>query len=141
MLEFEVNQQAGKKIEAKLWRQWLSKIQKALKIKKNLEISVGIVNAQTIKRLNRTYRGKNQITDVLSFNSVGSSIFFNRSYLGEVIICYPRAEVQAKKAGWPVNTEIELLLTHGFLHLLGYDHQKLEEAKVMRQLENKILSK
>lgn len=140
MIKFEINQQAGKRISPKLWQQWFGKIQKSLKIKKNLEVSIGIVDGPTIKRLNRAYRGKNQVTDVLSFNSVsGSNKYFNQKSLGEVIICYSRAASQAKKAGWPVNSEIEMLLYHGFLHLLGHDHEKPKEAELMSKLEARII--
>lgn len=140
MISFDVNQRAGKKIAGKLWRKWLKNIEKTLKIKKKTEISIAVVGDKEIKRLNRIYRGKNQATDVLSFGATGSSAEFPaNNYLGEIVICYPQSAKQAKKIGHSANQEIELLLAHGFLHLLGYDHEKPAEAKKMRELERRIL--
>lgn len=140
MFHFEINQPVGKKIPTKLWRQWFAGIEKALKIKKDLTVSVGIVSAKAIKKLNRIYRHKNEVTDVLSFsNSTGEAKYFGGKDLGEIVICYSQAAAQAKVVGHSVNAEIELLLVHGFLHLLGHDHEKLKEAKAMRELENKII--
>ena len=143
MISFAVNQQAGKRISAKFWRQWLKKIARTLKLRKKLEISIAVVGAETIKELNRVYRGQNQVTDVLSFGELDKAIEFtadSKNYLGEIIICYPQAVRQAKRVGHSVNQELELLLIHGFLHLLGYNHEKTREAKVMRELEQRILS-
>ena len=142
MIRFEVNQQSGKKILLKIWQRWLKKIERGLKIKKELEISIAIVGEEEIKKLNKIYRSQNQVTDVLSFSENDSRIKIDlsaKNYLGEIIICYPQAARQAKKMGHSVNQELELLLIHGFLHLLGYDHEKKKEAEVMRGLEQQIM--
>ncbi len=141
MIKFEVNQQAGTKIALSRWRGWLKKIQVGLKLKKNLEISIAIVGDQTIRRLNKTYRRHNQVTDVLSFSESDRQGKPSSSYLGEIIICYPQARRQAKTANHSPQKEIQLLLTHGFLHLLGYDHETASEAKVMERLENEIMQR
>ncbi len=149
MISFAVNQQAGKKIPLPLWRQWLGKIEKNLKSsrlmfklgKNRLEISIALVDDAAIKKLNQRYRGKKGITDVLSFGEIDSPIKLNLekpNYLGEIIICYPQAARQARAAKHSVSKELELLLVHGFLHLLGYDHEKPKETKVMRQLERRV---
>lgn len=139
MIRFEVNQQSGKKISLKLIKQWLKKAQSVLKLKKDLEISIGIVGDEEMKKLNKIYRGKNKITDVLSFGEVDSKFSSGQDYLGEIIICYPQSVRQAKKAKQTISQEIELLLVHGLLHLLGHDHEKIKENKVMRDLEQKII--
>ncbi|NUM25728.1 MAG: rRNA maturation RNase YbeY [Candidatus Buchananbacteria bacterium] len=139
MVRFEVNQQAGKKITASVWRSYLKPIEAALKLKKPLEISIGIVGDAAIKKLNKIYRHKDKVTDVLSFGETNQLAGGNKNYLGEIIICYPQAVRQAKKAGHPLNRELQLLFTHGFLHLLGYDHEKDSDAEVMEGLEEKIL--
>jgi len=142
MISFEINQQVGRKISRSKLKQWLKRIEQTLKIKKHLEISLAIVSDAAIKKLNRTYRGKNQTTDVLSFGEVDSTVKISQSvknYLGEIIICYPQASRQAKTNGHSLEKELQLLLTHGFLHLLGHDHQKAKEAKIMREFEQKIL--
>ena len=143
MIKFAVNQQAGKKIPSRNWWQWLGNIEKAIKFKGKAEISIAVVGESAIKKLNRIYRGKNRTTDVLSFGESDIPVKFEFSdgnYLGEVVICYPAAVRQAKKAGHSANQELKLLLTHGFLHLLGYDHQKSRATEEMRALERKILA-
>ena len=141
MISFEINQQSGKNISEKLLQKWLKKIENVLKIKKNTDISIGIVGDGAIKKLNKDYRSKDKVTDVLSFSENDSKVKtpMINNYLGEIIICYPQAVRQAKKIGHPVNKEIELLLIHGFLHLLGHDHEKTKETKIMRDLEQRIL--
>lgn len=144
MINFEVNQQVGQPVSKILWQKWLKKISQALNFKKTAEISIAVVDSPTIKRLNKIYRGKNQVTDVLSFSEKDSSSqqfhFSTENYLGEVIICYPQAVKQAKINNQPVLKELELLFIHGVLHLFGYNHQKINEKKVMKELEKKILA-
>lgn len=145
MIRFEVNQQAGKKIPLAAWKKWLKNIEKTLKIKKNVEISLALVSSQAIKELNRRYRRRNRETDVLSFAEEKSGPAAQAlgggqaGYLGEIIICYPRAARQAKAAGWRAEKEIEMLLVHGFLHLLGHDHERMKEAEKMERLQQRIL--
>lgn len=145
MINFEINQNNGIKISDKDWSAWFLSIEKGLKLKKDLEVSVAIVDDKAIKKLNSAYRGKNYVTDVLSFGEMDSSVqryFQDKNFLGEIVICYPQAARQAKKAKHSVKNEVQLLLTHGFLHLLGYDHEKSEvEAKKMRKLEEKVVGK
>ncbi|MFA6381772.1 MAG: rRNA maturation RNase YbeY [Candidatus Buchananbacteria bacterium] len=143
MINFLVNQKIGKGIKNCFWRQWFKKIEKSLKIKKRLELSVGLVGRSEMKKLNLIYRKINKVTDVLSFGEKDSRDKFNfgdDSYLGEIIICLPQAQIQARQAGQALEKELQLLVTHGFLHLLGYNHEKPKESEVMRQLESKILS-
>src|SRR3989338_11685513 len=145
MINFEVNQQAGKIIPKSSFHQWLNKISKELKFKWPAKVSIAIVGNQTIKKLNQIYRGKNQVTDVLSFSEGDNRRLNLKSstpiYLGEVIICYQQAVKQAKQNGQTVFKELELLFIHGILHLLGYDHEKPRQTGVMRRLEQKILAK
>lgn len=98
-------------------------------LKKRMDISVAVVSPQEIKRLNRIYRRINRITDVLAFEE-----------LNEIIICYQQAKKQAKMMGYSIEQEIKVLLTHGLLHLLGYDHQTKKQKKKMDKLMAKLLS-
>ena len=142
MISFEINQQVGRKISRSKWQRWLKKIEQTLKIKKPLEISLAIVGDSAIKKLNKIYRAKNQVTDILSFGEIDSKVKTGGpadNYLGEIIICYPQALKQARLAGNSLDSELELLLIHGFLHLLGHDHQKAKEAEIMRKFEQKVL--
>jgi len=89
-----------------------------------------------IRRLNRLWLGKDRATDVLSFPA-GGDLEPGRPHLGDIVISVPRAGRQARRARWALNDEMALLLTHGFLHLLGYDHES--DDGEMRRLEADLL--
>ena len=77
-----------------------------------------------MRSLNRRYRGIDRTTDVLSFSlREGAFAGLRPDLLGDIVISIPRAEQQAGEAGHPLSREIERLLIHGLLHLLGYDHE------------------
>ena len=130
---------------------WLCKIVEfCLKIHQidyEVELSLLITSDETIRDLNKKYRKIDETTDVLSFalTQEGSDVsqFIlppdDIVHLGEVIISYPRAVMQAEKAGHDVGEEIALLLVHGVLHLLGYDHDEPDRDIQMKGLERKIL--
>jgi len=141
MIYFEVNQKSGKKIPKRFWEFWLKKCVQTLKIKKNYEISLALVGATEMKKLNTAFRGKNKVTDVLSFAENDVSMGNAPNYLGEIIICYPKAVSQAKILGHKLETELAWLLIHGFLHLLGYDDQTAKQAKTMESLTEKIIKR
>ena len=118
-------------------------------------LSVLITDDETVHQLNRTYRGYDQPTDVLSFGlselakpaidgEVAESGFVlppdSCSQLGEVIISLPTAQRQAREHDRPVEMELAHLLIHGVLHLLGYDHYELDEEREMRSREEKLLA-
>ncbi|MCK4525405.1 MAG: rRNA maturation RNase YbeY [Candidatus Andersenbacteria bacterium] len=111
------------------------------KFKKPVEISLVITGEKRIKSLNKKYRKIDKITDVLSF---GNEEFVGLPdkiiYLGEVFICYPQAVRQAKQKKHLTKKELAILLIHGILHLLGYDHKGNYENSEMKILEKKILT-
>lgn len=100
------------------------------------EISVAILSPAEIKKLNKIYRQKNKVTDVLSFNLEDEKI------LGEIVICLAQAKKQAQEKNISLQSELKLLLAHGTLHLLGYDHEISErEARRQEKEEQLLLSK
>jgi probable rRNA maturation factor len=102
------------------------------------ELSLALVDDDAIARLNKKYRHKARATDVLSFQ-VEPLANGGPRILGDVVISIDKALEQAKTGGWTLNEEIDRLLIHGILHLLGYDHERSpKEARVMRALEKKI---
>lgn len=118
----------------------LNKAQKILKINKTQSVSLAFVPPATIKRLNKAYRKKDKVTDVLSFEEgQGTSDKRQVTFIGEIIICPERAKKQAAEFGNTFEKEIVKLLLHGYLHLLGYDHVKLKNAKVMEGIEKILL--
>jgi probable rRNA maturation factor len=103
------------------------------------ELSIALVEDREIQRLNCRYRHENEPTDVLSFAS-GEVLPGGVLLLGDVVISLEKAGRQARAARWTLEKEVETLLIHGILHLVGYDHERREEARVMRALEKKIAS-
>lgn len=99
-------------------------------LKKRINLSLAIVDPSEMRRLNRRYRNKDKVTDVLSFEE-----------LNEIVICYQQAKKQAKIVGHSIDEEMALLLVHGLLHLLGYDHQGKQENLKMQRLADKIMRK
>lgn len=115
------------------------------KIRREAEVSLVFAGEKRIRTLNRRYRGIDRVTDVLSFEGENEDDFISPkdgvSYLGEIFICYPRAESQAKEKGHSLDKEIDILFIHGLFHLLGYDHIKDEDYEVMRRKEERVLGK
>ena len=103
-----------------------------------VELSIVLCNNSFIHPLNRDYRGKDRPTDVLSFSQrEGGNP--EDPMLGDVIISIERAKEQAFEHNNSVSAELSLLLVHGILHLLGYDHEDDEEAEEMEAKEKEIL--
>jgi len=104
------------------------------------EVGCLLVTDRRIRALNRRYRGEDSPTDVLAFpQGEGGGPPGHPGLLGDVVISVERAEEQAKAGGWTLDEEIDRLLIHGILHLLGYDHERSrKEALVMRSMERKI---
>ncbi len=96
-----------------------------------------------MRSLNRRFRGIDRTTDVLSFSlREGAFGGLRPDVLGDIVISVPRAQRQAREAGHPLVREIELLLIHGLVHLLGYDHERgPSEARRMRRRERQFLKR
>lgn len=105
---------------------------------------LNIVGDEKIKELNKTYRGKDVVTDVLSFADGEVNDVFpetgDEKYLGEIIISYPQMLRQAEELKNDQDREFYLLVSHGLLHLLAYDHINEEDAKKMEAEEDRILN-
>ncbi len=100
------------------------------------ELTVVITGDDEVQALNRDYRGVDASTDVLAFGVVDDGAVFVTApdtlpYLGDVVISYPRAVAQAADYAQPVDDELCILVVHGVLHLLGYDHEIPEDAEKM----------
>jgi rRNA maturation RNase YbeY len=156
----EIHNFTQNEIDDKFFQRVAKTILKTVGLKDKTEISLAIVGDGRIRKLNKMYRGRNRVTDVLAFanKSVipylakafprlkkGKDVEFieppnNIKRLGEVIICYPRAKKQAKRLGHSLEKELTILLIHGILHLLGYEDEKsAKEAEEMKKTEKRIL--
>ena len=105
-------------------------------------LNIVIVDNKKIQEINREYRGKDAVTDVISFafEEVKDVKYDNVRFLGEIYISYERCKEQASEYGHSVKREFCYLAVHGLLHLLGYDHMNEEDKKIMRTLEEEILN-
>ena len=103
------------------------------------ELSIALVDDAEIARLNKTYRGRDTATDVLSFSLVeGPQSGFRGGLLGDVVIGIEVAARQARERHRALDEELTRLMIHGVLHLLGHDHEDDEEARVMRAEERRL---
>ncbi len=123
-------------------------------------VSVVIADDESVAELNRAHRGLNDTTDVLSFSNNHSGQYYGeddspnpepdgaefvlppgyQTDLGEVIISYPQVGRQAREAGHTVQKELAIMLAHGILHLLGYDHEREAEAAEMLSIQNRAMA-
>ena len=122
--------------------------------------NIVIVNEGTIRQLNMDHRGLDEVTDVLAFSMDHEGYFYGEDtegryershqefvlppgahlHLGEVVICFSQAMKQARSFHISVEDEINKLVAHGFLHLMGYDHVEPEEEREMSLLQEKIVA-
>lgn len=112
------------------------------------EVGVSFVDNERIRLMNRDYRGKDAPTDVLSFaleeegegevDIIGADMPL---VLGDIVISIPKAKEQAAEYGHSFMRELGFLAVHGFLHLLGYDHETEEEERVMFAKQEEILTR
>ena len=129
------------------------------------QVSLAVTSDETVRGLNRDYRGLDEVTDVLSFSASHSGQWEGdtppdklefpataaseapafvyppdeTAPLGEVIIAFPQAQRQAAQRGAPVDEELALLIVHGVLHLVGHDHAEPEEQAEMQARERAAL--
>lgn len=120
---------------------------------KDVSVSINFVSDEEIQRLNREFRNIDKVTDVLSFPNLNKTpneklkkfrkladFDTNLLFLGDIVISKKVAKKQAREYEHSLKREVCFLALHGFLHLLGFDHIKEEDEKIMTKLQSKILS-
>ncbi len=115
-------------------------------LNKNLYVNIVLTTAEQIKNINKEHRGIDKETDVLSFPMFESNEIENinpetEDVLGDVVISLEQIKKQAKEYGHTLERELAYMLVHSFYHLMGYDHMKEEDKKIMRAKEDIILEK
>ena len=107
------------------------------------ELTIAVTGDQAVRRLNRIYRSVDAPTDVLAFGDEGAEDFVvppgAPRYLGDVLVSFQTAEAQAKRAGHPLEAELQMLTIHGVLHLLGHDHADPDQKSRMWRAQTRIL--
>jgi probable rRNA maturation factor len=106
-----------------------------------VETTLVLTGDAQIRQLNRDFLGIDSPTDVLAFPGGETDPDSGSLYLGDVVISYQRAKIQAAAAQHSIGDELRLLVVHGLLHLLGYDHADEESKTAMWDLQNVILQR
>jgi probable rRNA maturation factor len=103
------------------------------------ELSIVLTDNEHLQELNLNYLGIDAPTDVLSFPASETDPESGTRYIGDILISIPRAQSQADAAGHPLESEVQLLVVHGVLHLLGHDHADPAEKTRMWKAQSEIL--
>ena len=103
-------------------------------------LNVIFVDDVYIETLNRTYRNKEEPTDVLSFSYMEDKDVRSDELIGEIYISVPTAKRQAEEFDIKLVDELNKLFVHGFLHIFGHDHEKDEDYKEMKKIEDEVLN-
>lgn len=150
-MEFFINNQLAEPLDPSLEKMLRDLLQEAARVEgvpDGAEVSVTLVDDAEIRRLNRTYRGVDSSTDVLSFalqEKVPEEPEIKGGegglLLGDIFISLETAERQATAYGHSLEREMGFLAVHGFLHLLGYDHDNQEAEEIMVRRQEEILSR
>ena len=106
---------------------------------KDVDLSIVLTDNAHLHELNLNYLGVDSPTDVLSFPASETDPETGARYIGDILISIPRAQEQADAAGHPLESEVQLLIVHGMLHLLGYDHTEPDEKEHMWKEQSEIL--
>jgi probable rRNA maturation factor len=149
----EINILIEEGIEAEAGADWLQRVVDNSLLAENMpphvEISLVVTGQERMQELNRQYRGQDRPTDVLSFAMSESSedepaAFIGPPdgllHLGEIIVSYPQSVIQAQEHGHSIKKEMAILIIHGVLHILGYDHEKPDMEAKMLAREKDILA-
>lgn len=115
---------------------------KALRAERtSASLTIYVTGDAEIRKFNRQFHATNAPTDVLSFPANANGHSLEHPYLGDIVISYERASVQARQAGWRIVDELNLLAVHGILHLLGYDDLTPGKRAKMWKRQEEILGR
>lgn len=117
------------------WMAFMESLGKEMDITKEAELSLTFTDNAMMQQLNQQYREVDKPTDVLAFPQD-----MENNLLGDIIISVDYAGVQAKEKGHSLEFELAFLATHGFLHLMGYDHAEEAEEKEMFELQDELMN-
>jgi len=139
MIEIQHNPILDKKLDETLLVRAARFALKHQSAPQDVALSILLTDDAQIQSLNHEYRGFDAPTDVLSFNVHERDPETGSLYLGEIIISIPYAAKQAQKNGHPLETEVQLLIVHGVLHILGHDHTEPGDKSKMWDAQAEIL--
>lgn len=126
-----VNRQRTRRISTLALERLLHRLAERVPAGPATSMAVCLVSDRAMEQYNRDFRGKDQTTDVLSFPGENEPLPEGGRHLGDVVISVPRAVEQARDLGHSPERELKILLIHGYLHLVGYDHER-DDGAMMR---------
>ena len=149
----EINVLIDEGLEGVLETSWLESVAEKVLVAQGVdskaEVGLVVVGQERVRQLNLSYLGKDEPTDVLAFAMLPEQSGRDHAafvvapdgiqHLGEVIISYPQAVIQAEEHQHSIKKEVSILIIHGLLHLLGYDHDKPDEEREMKAREAEML--
>lgn len=134
-INFEIDpHEAIYRPDAHRWVAYIESLAKEQDLPRDIELSLTFTDNYTIQLLNAQYRHIDSPTDVLSFPQD-----MENGLLGDILVSLEKAQTQAEDKGHSLEDELALLVTHGFLHLLGHDHREPEEEKLMFDLQQSLM--
>ena len=139
MIAIEVPEGAPPFLDGALLREAAEAVLAAEDADPEANLTILISGDAYLQELNRQFMGLDEPTDVLSFPAEQVDPETGELYLGDIAISLERAQAQAGAGGHPLQAELQLLVVHGVLHLLGYDHGEPEEKEQMWAAQAKIL--
>ncbi|MEJ2757736.1 MAG: rRNA maturation RNase YbeY [Anaerolineales bacterium] len=140
MINIEIAPEFAEQVPADILESVAAGVLRLTNTEANSDISIQLTDDATLQQYNQEYMGIDAPTDVLSFSVPVDNPETGDPYLGDLLISLPTAASQAEAAGHPVVEEVKLLVVHGVLHLLGYDHATPEEKSAMWTLQDTILA-
>lgn len=135
-----INNKTNIKINKQSLQNLVDFIYKKLYLSEEVDLNISFVNIKEMEKLHFKWLNLPGPTDVLSFPMDELSVGDKTGILGDIVLCPEIIQLQATKAGHQFKKEKNLLIIHGLLHLLGYDHYLPEEKVVMFSIQNSILN-
>ena len=140
-MKFEIINNTNRRVPGAHIEKSISYITKKMKSKYKLELNknqsvvLAFISVPAMKKMNKQFRNKNKVTDILSFDPI------EPDSLGELVICYDQIKKQAKEHSLAIKFELDYMIIHGILHLLGFDHEKsAKEAQKMFDIQDDIFA-
>lgn len=139
MIEVEVNDAYAQDVDINLLQRAILNTLIQAGSAQEMDVTLLVEGDNILQQLNRQYLGRDYPTDVLSFEANDVDPETGRLHLGDIILSFPRAQEQRVSSGNNLADELQLLVVHGTLHLLGYDHDTPESKALMWEKQAAIL--
>ncbi len=129
------NRQRKIKLKMQVFEEFAAKLNSQITETENKSFNVAFVSDAKMREMNKSFRGKDKTTDVLSFPFESDEFDQTDDFLGDIVISTEQAEKQSKENDLDFETEVKQLILHGVLHLCGYDHETDEGEMNEREIE------